>query len=171
MPQPNVKISEFLTDDVLTGSELLTGIDGNTNKNISVLQIANFVIAMIGGVTQLTTPTFDVTVMSDSEIHLENIDYDAASETLIVHRSEDPDFPPGYVEVYNSTPTPTIPDTGLDASTLYYYRVGTTATGYINSEYGLGSGTTTGGSGDTLIMGSSGDTLILSGSGDTLILA
>ena len=46
---PNVKISDFPTDTTLTGAELLTGIENSTNKNISIQQIADFVIALIGG--------------------------------------------------------------------------------------------------------------------------
>lgn len=45
----NVKISELPTDSALTGAELLTGIEGSTNQNVSVQQIADFTEAQIGG--------------------------------------------------------------------------------------------------------------------------
>lgn len=59
------KISQLPTDSAVTGVELLTGIDGSTNKNISVQQISDFAKSKFGitslAFTGTTTKTLTVT--------------------------------------------------------------------------------------------------------------
>lgn len=45
----NVKISQFPTDTTITGNEIVTGLDGNTNMNFTLQQIADWIIAQVGG--------------------------------------------------------------------------------------------------------------------------
>ena len=66
--RPNVKISQLPTDSLLTGTELLTGIGGD-NQNISVQQIADFIIEQTGGssVTYLLTEDGDELTTEDGD--------------------------------------------------------------------------------------------------------
>lgn len=169
--RPVTKISQLATDLALTGSELLTGI-GPDNQNITVQQIADFVLSQIGGFEQLDTPTFSADAISNSEIELTAITYDSDSEAMSIERALNALFTSGLTEIYAGAPKSSHSDAGLADDTEYFYRIQTTATGFIASDYATDSATTEGsGSGDSLIMAGSGDTLIMAGSGDTLIMA
>lgn len=91
---------------------------------------------------QLTTPAFTATPVSSSQIDLTGITYDPASVTMIAQRSTNPAFPPGLTTVYSGVPVSSASDVGLDDETLYYYRIKTTAPGYIDSAYATDSATT-----------------------------
>ena len=135
-----VKISELPNDGALSGSEKLTGIDNGVNKNITVQQIADFVIALIGGSTpQLDAPSISASA-GDGSITVTLGTVTGATDQIIEISSDDFATIDGSDSGTNDGNPVTISATN---GTAYKVRGRVSATGYLDSDNAVASGTYT----------------------------
>jgi hypothetical protein len=106
------------------------------------MDLTAVLVPPLSGITQLNTPTnFTATPTSTTQI---NLAWDAVASATgyVVDRATNSGFTTGVaLGIYNSSGT-SYNNTGLTASTTYYYRVRAIAAGYTDSNYGTASGTT-----------------------------
>lgn len=106
------------------------------------MDLTAVLVPPISGITQLNTPTsFTATPTSTTQI---NLAWNAVASATgyVVDRATNSGFTTGVtLGIYNSSGT-SYNNTGLTASTTYYYRVRAIAAGYTDSNYATSSGTT-----------------------------
>lgn len=106
------------------------------------MDLTAVLVPPISGITQLSTPTsFTATPTSTTQI---NLAWNAVASATgyVVDRATNSGFTTGVtLGIYNSSGT-SYNNTGLTASTTYYYRVRAIAAGYTDSNYATASGTT-----------------------------
>lgn len=106
------------------------------------MDLTAILVPPLSGITQLNTPTnFTATPTSTTQI---NLAWDAVASATgyVVDRATNSGFTTGVtLGIYSSSGT-SYNNTGLTASTTYYYRVRATAAGFTDSNYATASGTT-----------------------------
>lgn len=128
------------------GSEGISTTDGMVHEIVYYFNGTDrsYTIVQLGVIISLTldTPTFSADAISDTEIDLTAITYDSDSTAMIIQRATNAGFTTGLTSLYSGVPKTSHSDTGLTASTHYYYRIKTTAAGFTDSDYGYDDDTT-----------------------------
>lgn len=140
----------------LVGNPLLSYIPGRSINGITgfvsgqgyymvmltSMDLSSILIPPVTGLTQLATPaSLTPTVISSTEIDLAWASVVSATG-YVLDRATDAGFTTGVaLAIYSSTGT-AFNNTGLTASTHYYYRVRATAAGFTDSNYATGNATT-----------------------------
>lgn len=119
----------------------LQGLAGFAEGKVLVITSEGFAWAEAGAEveTQLPAPVISLTVLDDDQIKIDWTD-DAAATNSIVQMSTAADFT-GATEIYNGGLN-TYTRSGLTPETLYYFRVKSQASGYIDSAWDSDSATT-----------------------------
>lgn len=112
------------------------------------MDLESVLVPPISSSSQLATPgSFLATPASSSQI---NISWGSVINATgyVLQRATNSIFTTGLFTLLNNVNLTSYNDTGLDASTTYYYRVLAKASGYTDSGYATGNGTTLGASYD-----------------------
>jgi hypothetical protein len=141
----------YLVDDPLKSyvpGRTINGISGfEANKGYYLvakldMDLESLVVPPVAGVTQLATPgSFTATQASSTQI---NLSWAAVTNATayVVDRATNSGFTTGVtLAIYSGSGT-SYNNTGLTASTTYYYRVRATASGYSDSAYATANATT-----------------------------
>lgn len=90
----------------------------------------------------LSTPSFSADAVSDTQINLTSITYDSDSEGMVIRRATNVGMSANLTTLYTGAPKSSHNDTGLTASTHYYYDIKTTAAGFNDSALATDDDTT-----------------------------
>jgi hypothetical protein len=146
----NTEIVYLIDDPMLSfvPGRAINGISGFVaNKGYYIVAKVDFdltsaVVPPLTGITQLATPTsFTATDVSDTQI---NLSWAAVTNATgyVVDRATNAGFTTGVtLAIYSSSGT-SYNNTGLTATTQYFYRVRATAAGYTDSAYATANATT-----------------------------
>lgn len=141
----------YLVDDPLKSyvpGRAINGISGfETGKGYYMvakvdMDLTSYLIPPIVGITQLSAPgSFNASAVSDTQINLSWAAV-ANATNYVVDRATNVGFTTGVnLAIYSGSGT-SFNNTGLTATTAYYYRIRATAAGYIDSDYSTANATT-----------------------------
>lgn len=141
----------YLVDDPLKSyvpGRSINGISGfETGKGYYLvaktdMDLSTYLIPPIAGLTQLSTPSgFTASPASSTQI---NLSWSAVANatSYVIDRATNSGFTTGVtLAIYNSSGT-SFNNTGLTASTTYYYRIRAVGSGYYDSAYANANATT-----------------------------